>query len=99
MEQILTASQVASQLQVHSRTVYRIAKRGSVPGRKFGGGWRFRKSRKESDIQRKKGDCHEEQTFKRAAGRSASDILAHHFPPSCDLGPRIHTVASDDCYR
>jgi excisionase family DNA binding protein len=44
MEEILTASQVAELLQVHPRTVYKLAKRGSIPGRKFGGGWRFSKS-------------------------------------------------------
>ena len=41
MEQILTASQVAELLQVHLRTVYKLARRGLIPGRKFGGGWRF----------------------------------------------------------
>jgi excisionase family DNA binding protein len=43
MEEILTASQVASLLQVHPRTVYKLVRQGSIPGRKFGGGWRFRK--------------------------------------------------------
>ena len=43
MEEILTASQVASLLQVHPRTVYKLVKQGSIPGRKFGGGWRFSK--------------------------------------------------------
>ncbi|MGH7769903.1 MAG: helix-turn-helix domain-containing protein [Candidatus Binatia bacterium] len=43
MEQILTASQVAELLQVHLRTVYKLARRGLIPGRKFGGGWRFSK--------------------------------------------------------
>jgi excisionase family DNA binding protein len=44
MEEILTASQVAHLLQVHPRTVYKLVKQGSIPGRKFGGGWRFSKS-------------------------------------------------------
>jgi len=44
MEEILTASQVASLLQVHPRTVYKLVKQGSIPGRKFGGGWRFSKN-------------------------------------------------------
>lgn len=43
MEQILTASQVAELLQVHLRTIYKLARRGLIPGRKFGGGWRFSK--------------------------------------------------------
>jgi len=43
MEEILTASQVADLLQVHPRTVYKLVKQGAIPGRKFGGGWRFSK--------------------------------------------------------
>ena len=41
MEEILTASQVAELLQMHPRTVYKLVKQGSLPGRKCGGGWRF----------------------------------------------------------
>ncbi|MFQ5682809.1 MAG: helix-turn-helix domain-containing protein [Candidatus Binatia bacterium] len=44
MEEILTASQVANLLQVHLRTVYKLVRSRSIPGRKFGGGWRFSKS-------------------------------------------------------
>jgi excisionase family DNA binding protein len=44
MDDILTASQVARLLQVHPRTVYKLVKQGALPGRKFGGGWRFSKS-------------------------------------------------------
>ena len=43
MEEILTAEQVANMLQVHVRTVYRLARQGGIPGRKLGGGWRFSK--------------------------------------------------------
>jgi excisionase family DNA binding protein len=41
MDEILTATEVAELLQIHPRTVYKLAKEGSIPGRKFGGGWRF----------------------------------------------------------
>jgi excisionase family DNA binding protein len=41
MDEILTASQVASLLQIHPRTVYKLVKQGTIPGKKFGGGWRF----------------------------------------------------------
>jgi excisionase family DNA binding protein len=44
VEEILTANQVADLLQIHPRTVYKLVKQGSLPGRKFGGGWRFSKS-------------------------------------------------------
>ncbi|MPZ75218.1 MAG: helix-turn-helix domain-containing protein [Deltaproteobacteria bacterium] len=43
VDEILTASQVADLLQIHPRTVYKLVKQGSIPGRKFGGGWRFSK--------------------------------------------------------
>jgi len=43
MEELLTASQVADLLQVHLRTVYKLVRQGTIPGRKFGGGWRFSK--------------------------------------------------------
>ncbi|HXG51730.1 MAG TPA: helix-turn-helix domain-containing protein [candidate division Zixibacteria bacterium] len=41
MDDILTASQVAKLLQIHPRTVYKLVRQGVIPGRKFGGGWRF----------------------------------------------------------
>ena len=44
MEDILTASQVAALLKVHLRTVYKLVRKGTIPGRKFGGGWRFSKN-------------------------------------------------------
>lgn len=44
MEELLTASQVADLLQVHLRTVYKLVRQGNIPGRKFGGGWRFSKN-------------------------------------------------------
>ena len=44
IDEILTANQVAELLQIHPRTVYKLVKQGSIPGRKFGGGWRFSKS-------------------------------------------------------
>ncbi len=44
MDEVLTASQVANLLQLHPRTVYKLVKQGCLPGRKFGGGWRFNRS-------------------------------------------------------
>jgi len=43
MNELLTAAQTAALLQLHPRTVYKLARRGQLPGRKFGGGWRFSK--------------------------------------------------------
>lgn len=44
MDDILTAEQVAELLQIHVRTVYKLVRKGLLPGRKFGGGWRFSKT-------------------------------------------------------
>jgi excisionase family DNA binding protein len=44
MDDILTAEQVAELLQIHVRTVYKLVRKGLLPGRKFGGGWRFSKN-------------------------------------------------------
>ncbi len=43
MEKIITPSQVAALLQVHVRTIYRLAEKGVIPGNKIGRSWRFRK--------------------------------------------------------
>ena len=43
MEEILTSAQAAELLQIHPRTLYKLARKGSIPGRKLGGGWRFSK--------------------------------------------------------
>jgi excisionase family DNA binding protein len=55
IEEILTANQVAELLQIHPRTVYKLVKEGSLPGRKFGGGWRFSKSEILAMVQPKTG--------------------------------------------
>jgi len=38
---ILTIEEVAEILRVHPTTVYRLLKRGSIPGFKVGGNWRI----------------------------------------------------------
>ena len=43
MSDIITADQVASMLQVHVKTVYRLARQGNIPGNRIGGSWRFNK--------------------------------------------------------
>jgi excisionase family DNA binding protein len=44
VHEILTAAQVAALLQLHPRTVYKLVKQGAIPGKKFGGGWRFNRN-------------------------------------------------------
>ncbi|HEY7542994.1 MAG TPA: helix-turn-helix domain-containing protein [Methylomirabilota bacterium] len=45
MQEIITPSQVADLLQVHVKTVYRLAERGVIPGNKIGRRWRFSRQR------------------------------------------------------
>ncbi|MBI5967400.1 MAG: helix-turn-helix domain-containing protein [Deltaproteobacteria bacterium] len=44
MKEILTPQDAAKYLSVHVRTIYRLAKKGEIPGRKIGGSWRFKKN-------------------------------------------------------
>jgi excisionase family DNA binding protein len=41
--EILKPREAAEYLSVHVRTLYRLVKRGDIPGRKVGGSWRFKK--------------------------------------------------------
>jgi len=43
MNDILTPIEAGLYLNVHVRTIYRLAKEGKVPGRKIGRRWRFKK--------------------------------------------------------
>jgi excisionase family DNA binding protein len=42
-KEIMTPREAAEYLSVHVRTIYRLAKKGEIPGRKVGGSWRFKK--------------------------------------------------------
>ena len=41
MNEVMTPDEVAGLLQVHVRTIYRLARKRQIPGRKIGGQWRF----------------------------------------------------------
>lgn len=43
-EEVIKASQVAALLQIHVKTVYRLAQKGVIPGKRIGRAWRFSKS-------------------------------------------------------
>ena len=43
LQQIMTPIQVAALLQVHVKTVYRLAEQGIIPGNRIGRRWRFSK--------------------------------------------------------
>lgn len=43
MKEIMTPREAAEYLSIHVRTIYRLVKKGEIPGRKVGGSWRFKK--------------------------------------------------------
>ena len=43
-EVVLTISEVAEILRVHTTTIYRLVKRGELPGFKIGGNWRVNRA-------------------------------------------------------
>ena len=54
MEQALTVKDVATLLQVDEKTVYRLTRKGDLPGFKVAGSWRFRKSDMDDWVERQK---------------------------------------------
>ncbi len=43
VREVLTPREAAEYLSIHVRTIYRLVKKGEIPGRKVGGSWRFKK--------------------------------------------------------
>ena len=43
MKEVMTPREAAEYLSVHVRTLYRLVRKGDIPGHKVGGGWRFKK--------------------------------------------------------
>lgn len=50
----LTVREVATYLNVDEKTVYRLAKRGQIPGFKVAGTWRFKKDDIDAWIEARK---------------------------------------------
>jgi excisionase family DNA binding protein len=50
----LTVREVAGYLSVDEKTIYRLAKRGALPGFKVAGTWRFKKGDIDQWIERQK---------------------------------------------
>jgi excisionase family DNA binding protein len=42
-DEVLTMEEICDLLQVHKSTVYKLVRRGSIPGFRVGVDWRFRK--------------------------------------------------------
>jgi excisionase family DNA binding protein len=43
MNETLTPKEAGQYLKLHLRTIYRLAREGTIPGRKIGRRWRFKK--------------------------------------------------------
>ena len=43
-DEILTAGQVSKLLKLHQRTIYKLVRNGTIPGRRVGKKWRFLRS-------------------------------------------------------
>lgn len=54
MEQALTVREVALLLQVDEKTVYRLTRKGDLPGFKVAGAWRFQRSDMTDWVNRQK---------------------------------------------
>jgi len=55
--QAMTVRDVAGYLNVDEKTVYRLAKRGELPGFKVAGAWRFKRVDIEDWIENQKQTC------------------------------------------
>ena len=44
LKRVLTVNEVAEMLRVHPTTVYRLVRRGDLPGFKIGGNWRINRA-------------------------------------------------------
>ena len=42
-DEVLTMKEICDLLQVHQSTVYKLVRRGSIPGFRVGSDWRFRR--------------------------------------------------------
>ena len=42
-DEVLTMKEICDLLQVHKSTVYKLVRRGSIPGFRVGSDWRFRR--------------------------------------------------------
>jgi excisionase family DNA binding protein len=44
MEEIITPADVATLLKMHLKTVYKLAEKGVIPGKRVGRSWRFNRN-------------------------------------------------------
>ncbi|HEX9145650.1 MAG TPA: helix-turn-helix domain-containing protein [Candidatus Binatia bacterium] len=61
MEEIITPAEVAVLFKMHLKTVYKLAEKGVIPGKRVGRSWRFnRNDVLELVSSKSKGNFHEE---------------------------------------
>ena len=61
MEEIITPAEVAVLFKMHLKTVYKLAEKGVIPGKRVGRSWRFnRNDVLELVSSKSKGSFHEE---------------------------------------
>ncbi len=53
-ERFITLKEVAEYLHLNERTVYKWAKKGTIPGSKLGSTWRFRRSEIDLWVEQRK---------------------------------------------
>lgn len=58
MDQALTVKDVAQLLRVDEKTVYRLVRKGELPGFKVAGAWRFTRMDLQQWIERQKSASH-----------------------------------------
>lgn len=54
MDQALTVTDIALVRQVDEKTVYRLTKKGELPGFKVAGSWRFKQADMDAWVERQK---------------------------------------------
>jgi excisionase family DNA binding protein len=73
MDEILTATEAASLLKVHKRTVYRLAEQGIIPGNRIGHRWRFNRTNILALVSKTEGAASIDPGAARAGGHALSD--------------------------
>ena len=53
-KQVLTTEETARYLRLHVKSVYRLLRKGMIPGRKVGGRWRFHRAALEGWLKKEK---------------------------------------------
>jgi len=83
IKNVLTVAEVAEILRVHSTTIYRLVKRGDLPGFKLGGNWRINRASLDLWLSA-------EHSQPQAARHETPQQQSSHQPASHHHNPRSH---------